>query len=196
MLCCPAVKESRIPVFPVSIRDQVLEENHLGTEIAERYRGIYVVECNHCVGITFVPEFRDSDNWPPSSRYAETLDWDAPSDPREARWISAVTSGIVVIGHAADYRVEHHDVTGVLHSEGNDRFVLHTVSIPINTFDLVRADIERLLRDLPAIEWRPFGGGGIPVSKLEQHELVRFLRAHILEPTLLDKRHLHLLALD
>lgn len=186
------MKERRTADFPVTIT----EENWQHETSPELYEGIYSVECNRRVTIMFVPDFRTEANWPPTVDLAGSLDWDAAPDAGSARWMVAVTSRIVVTPHDGATRIETFDTSKLwlLDEPYESRTAL--ISIRRELFASLVDEMRALLERHDGIRWHAYGGGGVPISELEHTDLVRFLRAHVLLPTILSPSDLHLLALD
>jgi 3-hydroxyisobutyrate dehydrogenase len=118
------------------------------------------VTLNHVVGITFVPAFR----W-----LSAIADWDHPASVEEARHIAARCARIVVTPAGGAGALEDVHVIGA------------------REFETMAREITHLHDTMHEIRWRAFGGGGVPVSRLESHAFMRFLRAEVLKAPILGR---------
>jgi hypothetical protein len=184
------MKEHRTADFLVTITEEFQQHE----AVPERFEGIYTVQCNHHVDVAFVPDFRTEANWPPTSTFADSIEWDAPPDSSAARWTIVMSSNIVVTAHDGAMDVERVD-TPKLSAQDEPRTVV-MLWIPRELFSTLVDEMRMLLDGDDRIYWRGFGGGGVPISQLEHTEIVQFLREHVLVPMILTPRELHLLALD
>jgi hypothetical protein len=105
-----------------------------------------------------------------------------------------MTSNLVVTPHDGPVHIERLK-TPKLSARDEPRNVVMLFT-PRELFAKLVDEMRELLDADDRIHWRAFGGGGVPISELEQTGIVQFLRQHVLLRSILSPRELHLLALD